>query len=245
MSDITPKTNYKVAVLIYEGVNVLDFTGPMQVLSHASHDYETGEPYLEPIFETKTIAQDSVIHTANSLTIEPDITLEDARDKITEFDILIIPGASMSSVQPLIDNKASPEVDLIRCYTAPEYKRPRMLLSVSTGAFLLCAAGILPGLTVTTHYQALNTLKESCCGNESKQTQALTKVIHRRFVDAGVLQGTNVRIITAGGISASIDAAFYILCKILNPHAASRVSRAMEYGWTEQDVDSPLRSIAS
>lgn len=232
--------------MIYEGVNILDFTGPMQVFSQASYDYETGEPCLKPVFEIKTIAQKPIIHTANSLTIEPDITLEDARDKSTEFDILIIPGASMSKIQSLIDNKTSPEVDLIRRYTIPECKRPRMLLSMCTGAFLLCAAGILSGLTVTTHYQALDALRDLCCGvNDSKQKKASTTVIHRRFVDAGVLQGTNVRIVTAGGISASIDGAFYILCKLLNPQVASRVSRTMEYGWAEQDVDWPLRFIAS
>ncbi|KAJ6015906.1 ThiJ/PfpI family protein [Penicillium herquei] len=243
MSDASPRTNYKVAVLVYEDVNILDFTGPMQVLSHVSPNHQESDPNPGPIFEIKTVAQDPLIHLSSSINIEPDILLASARDKIKEFDILIVPGAPMSVIRRIIQNNASLELDLIRHYTTTKSERPRLLLSVCTGAFLLGASGLLSGLTVTTHYRALDELRDLCSGLEdSKQGKTSTNVIHRRFADAGNLKGTKVQIITSGAISAGIDAAFYIVCKLLGAEAASSASRDMEYGWMEvQDVDWPMK----
>ncbi|KAJ5734030.1 ThiJ/PfpI family protein [Penicillium malachiteum] len=244
MSDPSPRTHYKVAVLVYEGANILDFTGPMQVLSHVSPNHQECDPNSIPTFETKTVSQDLLVQLSASINIEPDILLVSASDNIKDFDILIVPGAPMSIIRRIIQNNASPELDLIRRYTtATESERPRILLSVCTGAFLLGASGLLSGLTVTTHYRALDELRDLCSGLEdSKQGKCSTNAVHRRFVDAESLKGTNVRIITSGGISAGIDAAFYIVCKLLGAEVASAASRDMEYGWMEvQDVDWPMK----
>ncbi|KAJ5707866.1 ThiJ/PfpI family protein [Penicillium malachiteum] len=243
MPDTSPRTNYKVAVLVYEGANILDFTGPMQVLSHVSPNHQESDPNPIPIFETTTISPAPLVRLSASINIEPDILLEHANDNTHDFDVLIVPGAPMPVIRRIIQNNASPELDLIRRYTtATESERPRLLLSVCTGAFLLGVSGLLCGLTVTTHYRALDELRDLCSGLEdSKQGKCSTNVVHRRFVDAGSLKGTKVQIVTSGGISAGIDAAFYIVCKLLGAEAASSASRNMEYGWMEvQDVDWPM-----
>ncbi|KAJ5621874.1 ThiJ/PfpI family protein [Penicillium herquei] len=246
MSDTSPRANYKVAVLVYEGANILDFTGPMQVFSHVSPNHPEADPGPIPIFETTTISQAPLVHLSASINIEPDLLLASASDHIKDFGILIVPGAPMSVIRRIIQNNASPELELIRRYTtasATESERPRILLSVCTGAFILGASGLLSGLTVTTHYRALDELRDLCSGLEDlNQGKCSTDVVHRRFVDAGSLKGTKMQIITSGGISAGIDAAFYIVCKLLGAEAASSASRDMEYGWMEvQDVDWPMK----
>jgi transcriptional regulator GlxA family with amidase domain len=134
-------------------------------------------------------------------------------------------------IQQLIKDPDIPELDLIRRYTTSAPFRSRILFSVCTGALLPTAAGILSGLTVTKHHPALEALGELCSVHD--QAKPTTQVVHRRFVDGGVMKGTKVQIISSGGISAGIDAAMYIVCRLLSAEAASFVSEAIEYGWME------------
>ncbi|KAJ6084617.1 ThiJ/PfpI family protein [Penicillium sp. IBT 16267x] len=238
MLEPSPNKKYKVAVLIYGGADILDFTGPMQVMSHVTYNHKADDP--DPVFEVKTIAKMNPVHTATSLHIEPDILLPEALDTVTEYDILIVPGASLSTIQQLIKDPDTPELNLIRQYTTSETTHSRILFSVCKGALLLAAAGILSGLTVTTHHLDLEALRKLCSVYD--QTQSPTQIVHRRFVDGGVMKGTKVQIISSGGISAGIDAAMYLVCRLLSAEAASFVSETMEYGWMEPlDGDWPTK----
>ena len=107
-----------------------------------------------------------------------------------------------------------------------------ILFSVCTCAFLLAAAGVLPGLTVTTHHHALDKLRNLCSRVHGDQPP--TQIVCRRFVDGGFLHGTRVQVITSGGISSGLDVTFYLICH-LNAEIAAHLSRVMEYGWTETD----------
>lgn len=237
MSDVIPKTNYCVAVLVYEGADGLDFSGPMQVLSQVSSEHSE----RDPVFEFKIIAQHPLTRLASSLTVESDILLQNTKSNITDFDVLIVPGAPSTTIQRLLE-KDFPEIDLIRQYVFSKSTRPRLLLSVCTGAFLLAASGILSGLTVTTHHREIDALKDLCVEISAKGDTKSTTVVRRRFVDGGLLPGTAVQVITSGGITAGIDVAFYIVCKLLNAEVASSVSCALEYGWTEpEDGDWPVK----
>lgn len=73
------------AGLIYEGADLLDFTAPMQVISHVTQNHKADDP--DPIFDVKV--QKYLVHTATCLRIERDILLPYALDKTTEYDILI------------------------------------------------------------------------------------------------------------------------------------------------------------
>lgn len=233
MSDVIPRSNYCVAVLVYDGADALDFTGPMQVLSQVSTEHSE----RTPVFTFKIFAQSQSTRLASSLTIESDILLQNAKNDITDFDVLIVPGAPSTIIQRLVE-KDSPEIDLIRHFAASKSTRPRLLLSVCTGAFLLAASGLLSGLTVTTHHREIDTLRNLCAAKSEKGNTTVTTtttVVRRRFVDGGTLPGTRVQVITSGGITAGIDVAFYIVCKLLNAEVASSASCALEYGWTEPE----------
>lgn len=121
-----------VLVVLFDGVQSLDVTGPVEVLAGAS----TRHPGSYRI-RTASLTGDPV-RTSSGLTLVPDGTLADAPAPHT----LLVPGGRGSrSADPRL-------VDWLRVH-GPRAER---LVSVCTGAILLAAAGLLDGLRVTTHW---------------------------------------------------------------------------------------------
>ncbi|KAJ5114001.1 ThiJ/PfpI family protein [Penicillium angulare] len=223
---------YKVAVLVYEAADLLDFTGPMEVLSHALHNHNPDDP--DPMFTIETIARTPTIRSICSLTVKVDKLIEDAVKDLEEYDILVVPGAPPSVVQPLLEGNSA-EVDVIRRFaTLPRSssQTPSYLFSVCTGALLLGGAGILSGMTVTTHHRAVDVLRDICARFNEKSDPSTT-VVHKRYIDGGYMVGDTVRLVTAGGVSSGIDATFHILRELAGSDMAAFVSRLMEYDWAE------------
>ncbi|CAI7599462.1 unnamed protein product [Penicillium discolor] len=232
MSFESPNKYYKVGVLLFPGADILDFAGPIEVLSHVSHNRNPDSP--DRMFEIKTVACSPAIRAANSLTVHADLLLPDAVDQISDFHILVIPGGPPAVLQPLIESYA-PELDLIRKFAAlPADKSlgTRNLLSVCTGAFLLGAAGVLGGMTVTTHHHALDRLRD-ICARSNAPGEPITTVLHKQYLDGGLLKGGGVRLLTAGGISSGLDATCYLVSQLTTHDMAAFIVRVMEYDWRE------------
>jgi transcriptional regulator GlxA family with amidase domain len=87
----------------------------------------------------------------------------------------------------------------------------RLKVSVCTGALLLGAAGFLRGLRATTHPSALKELEPYC-----------RLVVHDRVVDEGST-------ITAGGVSAAIDAGLHVVERLAGADARTRIAAQMDY----------------
>ena len=83
--------------------------------------------------------------------------------------------------------------------------------SVCTGALLIGAAGFLPGRRATTHPSAYKEL-EPYCG----------VVVRERIVDEG-------DIITAGGVSSSIDLGLHLVQRLAGVDARDRIAAQMDY----------------
>ncbi|KAJ5853401.1 hypothetical protein N7534_005944 [Penicillium rubens] len=219
---------YKVGVLLFPGVDILDFAGPIEVLSHVSHNRNPERP--DRMFEIKTVACSPAIRAANSLTVHADLLLPDAIDQISDFHLLVIPGGP----PPLIETN-TPELDLIRKFAAlpaDASSGTRTLLSVCTGAFLLGAAGVLGGMTVTTHHHALDRLRD-ICARFNAPGEPTTTVMHKRYLDGGLLKGGGVQLLTAGGVSSGLDATCYLVSELTTPDMAAFITRVMEYDWRE------------
>ncbi|KAJ5469896.1 hypothetical protein N7530_007253 [Penicillium desertorum] len=232
MSSESCNKYYKVGVLLFPGVDILDFAGPIEVLSHVSHNRNPERP--DRVFEIKTVACGPAIRAANSLTVHADLLLPDAIDQISDFHLLVIPGGPPSVVQPLIETN-TPELDLIRKFAAlpaDASSGTRILLSVCTGAFLLGAAGVLGGMTVTTHHHALDRLRD-ICARSNASGEPTTTVMHKRYLDGGLLKGGGVRLLTAGGVSSGLDATCYLVSQLTTPDMAAFITRVMEYDWRE------------
>lgn len=115
----------KVAILVFDGVEIIDYTGPYEMFGDAGFDVYTVARTAQPVT------------TAMGMTVVPKHTFADA----PQPDILVVPGGSVKGAQG-----SKPTLQWIREVTA----RARHTMSVCNGAFILGSAGLLDGLAATT-----------------------------------------------------------------------------------------------
>ncbi|GAA3482497.1 GlxA family transcriptional regulator [Streptomyces yanii] len=134
-------TQRSVLVVLFDGVQSLDVTGPMEVFAGASR-------FPDVTYGLRTASLDGApVRTSVGLTLVPDSSLADAEPPHT----LLVPGGQGTRhPDPAL-------VDWLRTQ-APHAER---LVSVCTGALLLAAAGLLDGHRVTTHWVVAEHLARS------------------------------------------------------------------------------------
>jgi len=147
-----------VAILLFPGVQIIDYTGPWEVLGHARIDGK-------PAFKIYSVAETaSPFETAMGMTVIPSYTFA----KAPKPDILVLPGGN---VDPQLSNEG-----IIR-WIRESAKTAEVVLSVCNGAFFLAQAGLLDGLEATTFAGMIDDLQRSA---------PKTKVVRdKRFVDNG------------------------------------------------------------
>lgn len=122
------------AVLISEGVTVIDFAGPWEVFQ----DVMVGDQMPFHLF-TVSNKLETITATAG-LKLVPDYTFTN----VPECKVVVIPAQSGSDEMREWLRKVSPATDVT--------------MSVCTGAFQLAKAGLLNGKTATTHHEFLDQL---------------------------------------------------------------------------------------
>ncbi len=122
-----------VGILVYEGVEVLDFAGPFEVLCCATD--HTGQS----CFQVATVGPDEEVCCRGGLKVRPDYAL----DQAPQLDMLLVPGGPSA-------RRPDPDRRLLSFIQEQEPKVGR-LMSVCTGAYLLARSGILAGRAATTH----------------------------------------------------------------------------------------------
>lgn len=188
-----------VAILIFDEVEVLDFCGPFEVFSVAGR--RSG---LNP-FHVYTVAQElrSVV-ARNNLSVNPAHTFSDCPAP----DILLVPGG--------YGTRREMENETMLGWIRERAAGAELVLSVCTGALLLARAGLLEGLSATTHHGALELLKTAAPKTDVLESE--------RIVDNG-------RVVLSAGISAGIDMSLYVVGRLLGEHEAEETARYMEYDW--------------
>ncbi|TQK50723.1 transcriptional regulator GlxA family with amidase domain [Streptomyces sp. SLBN-118] len=127
-------TERSVLVVLFDGVQSLDLTGPVEVFAGAAK--AVGDPAAYPV---RTASADgAAVRTSSGLTIVPDTSLAAAPWPHT----LLVPGG---------EGTRRPEPVLID-WLRENAPRAQRLVSVCTGAMLLAEAGLLDGHRVTTHW---------------------------------------------------------------------------------------------
>ncbi len=195
----TASASANVAVLVFDGVEPLDFCGPFEVFSAVK------QPDGSAPFSVFTCAEKAgPVETIGGLSINPRFEIS----QCPPIDLLVIPGGWGTRDQ--LENRRL--LDWLRA-TAPQATH---VLSVCTGALLLAKAGLLDGLSATTHHEVMDLL----------HLMAPKTTIRRweRFVDNG-------QIVVAAGISAGIDAALHLVQKRLGKDIAIATAHYMEYRW--------------
>lgn len=196
-----------VAILIFDDVEVLDFCGPFEVFS-ITGKHDGSDP-----FNVYTVAEKTPISARNNLSVNPKYTFETC----PQPDILIVPGGggrradgTPYGTRREMDNKVLLE------WINKFYPKTEHILSVCTGALILAKAGLIENIAATTHHQAFDELRAVAPNTEIREGE--------RVVDNG-------KIIFSGGISAGIDASFYLVAKLLGKEAAKTTATYMEYDW--------------
>ncbi len=193
-----------VAIMVFDDVEVLDFAGPYEVFN------VTRELSLMSEMNVFTVAESTApVRTRGQLSINPNYSFT----TMPETDILLIPGGAGS--------RALLEKPHILDWLREQSEKVELLLSVCTGSLVLAKAGLLNGLSVTTHHDNLDDLE--------RLTDDSTKVVaDKRYVDTG-------KIIMSGGVSAGIDMSLYVIRKLYGDAVLAKTLSEMEYPWTESD----------
>lgn len=124
------------------------------------------------------------------------------KQPLNDFDLLVVPGGYGS--RSLQHN----EEFISWLQTAESVP---LKASVCSGSLLLGAAGFLHGKKATTHPKAYTELTRYCA-----------EVVDQRIVDEG-------DVITARGVTASIDLGLYLVERLVGREARRGIARQMDY----------------
>ena len=189
----------KVTILVFPGVEELDFVGFLEVLAVANRSMGMRWFDTQLVGTTK-----STILCSGGLKVVPDTTVRSA----VVGDMIFVPGGG-SSRETGVDVVARDERVLRVLRTAE--RQGKLVWSVCTGALVLGSAGLLKGRKAVTHHSVINKLQDFGA-----------KPVRKRTVTDG-------KITTGGGISSSIDVGLELVRIKLGERVASDVRKRMEY----------------
>jgi transcriptional regulator GlxA family with amidase domain len=193
--DMSP---HSVLIVVFDGVQSLDVTGPLEVFDGANR-------YLGadgPAYQITIVGPDGApVRTSSGLTLVPDGDLAAATPPAaTAPHTLVVPGGTGARS----DNEQA--TDWLR-RLAPTAQR---VTSVCTGAFLLAGAGLLAGRRVTTHWA---------------YADALQRRFPDVTVDPEPIYVRDGPFVTSAGVTAGIDLALALVEDDVGRDAALAVAR--------------------
>lgn len=199
-----------IAIYLFPDAEVLDFAGPYEVFTTASRVFMRENPSrLEP-FTVFTVAREAgTVKARAGLVVQPDYTFANH----PPIDVLLIAGGVVTA------ELDTPEVI---AWVAATSARAALTASVCTGAFLLAEAGLLDGLSATTHWEDIADLQAGY--------PMISVVADQRWVDEG-------SIVTSAGISAGIDMSLHLVERLAGRELALLTARQMDFDWTGNRSD--------
>lgn len=181
----------EILMLVYPRFTTLDLIGPQHVFSMLGPEYKTFLVWKD----NKEVISDT------GVPLRPTRTFKECRESPA---ILFVPGGTDGTLAAMQD----PEV---REFLASRGATARFVTSVCTGSLVLGAAGLLQGFKATTHWLALDSLR-----NFGAEPVAERVVVDRNRV-------------TGAGVTAGIDFALTLAAKIKDDKYAKAIQLMMEY----------------
>lgn len=129
----TTQPKVRVGIVLFDGVEIIDFAGPYEVFGTAGFGVVTLSPDGKPV------------KTAMGLAVAPDASFADA----PPIDVLLVPGGDVGD--------AARDARILN-FIRQRMGDSRYVLSVCTGAFILGRAGVLDGLKATTFRPSIDAL---------------------------------------------------------------------------------------
>ena len=196
MSEITCQ------ILVFDGVELLDFCGPHEVLTACRAD-ESQRSTTQSPFRLSLVSADAIdLVTNGNVRFSADFLLADAPVP----GLFIIPGGigtrRLKTDQRVLDHISG--LAAAGC----------TMVSVCTGALLLGSAGLLDGRDCTTHWMFCEQLQREC--------PAANVRTDRRVVD-------DSSIVTGAGVTAGIDLALRLVERCVSREAALATAAYIEY----------------
>jgi transcriptional regulator GlxA family with amidase domain len=218
----------KVLTLIFPGFNTLDLNGPVDVLGNTALPRNTFLITVASATEFTTSYENVTIKRDTSFS-----ELLQGKSKLAEFDVLLQPGAAQYAIDAVLDSSdgGSGLLELIRTFSELDSgDTDRWLISICTGAHFLGAVGAFSGRTATTHWRALEKLKQVCSTYAERQGGEDAEIVRKRWVNGGK-NTKGVRIVSSGGISCGIDCTLWFLSEKVGMKEAVTVATIMDYDW--------------
>lgn len=196
----------RVGILLFDDVEVLDFTGPFEVFSvTADPSKSTDTP--TPAFEVVLVSESGgSVRARGGMVVETNCSI----DTCPQLDILVVPGGMGTRRE--VDNAR------LLQWLSNQGKEAKYVTSVCTGSFLLAATGQLDGKRATTHWLSLDRMRD-----------AFPAVVVDRKLH--VVKDGNV--FTSAGISAGIEMSLLVVADCLGEDVARLTAKHMEYRYPD------------
>ena len=191
------KLEKHIVILAYNGVNLLDVSGPAQVFAQANYAASNASLRYRLTIASKA---GGLVKSDSGISID---TVSLASARADNIDTLIVAGGG---VERVLDDQT-----VLNWLAAQSIKTPRVG-SVCSGAFLLAKTGLLDGRRAVTHWQHVDRL------------QRLFPNIH---VERDPIFICDKNIWTSAGISAGIDLALAMVDEDIGHNTALEVARTM------------------
>ena len=186
-----------IAFVTYPGLTLLDLVGPIT----AFYGLTMSLASTSSRYRTVSVAERvEPVDSDTPMALVPDKAFEEVPDPFA----LIVPGGGMHALKAMGDERL---LDYLRfaSYGA------EIIGSVSTGAFLLAAAGLLEGRRATTHPSYADLLEKLG-----------VDYVPGNWVEDG-------RFFTAAGVSGGIDMALYLVARLKGEREAKSIQTVIEY----------------
>ena len=184
-------SNLQVAIPLFPRFTALDGIGPYEVLQRI------------PTIDVRFVGhQRGEVRSENGFL---GITVDATFEELARPDVIVFPGGV--GTRPLVHDERV--LDWVR----GAHPTTRYTTSVCTGSIVLAAAGLLDGLTATTHW--------SCY----RELEALGAVP----TPERVVEHLDRRILTAAGVSSGIDMALRLVELLVDRTAAEASQLMIEY----------------
>ena len=173
-----PSETHEVVVVAFDGLQLLDLAGPVEVLRTATR---LG---ASPPYRTVIATPDGEPALSESgVSVAADVSLADLARSRARVDTLVVVGGE--GTRSLVDDGG-----FLADLAAVAGRAPRVT-SVCTGAWLLAAAGLLDGYEATTHWAWCDALAELHDGVQVRPDRIYVRD-RDRWTSAGVTAGVDL-----------------------------------------------------
>lgn len=223
-----------IAMVGFEGIQMLDVTGPLEVFSRASRLLmESGRAKVQPYRVVFAAREAGPVETSSGLALVAQCALRD----LDVVDTALVSGG-------LGTNSALEDTELLQ-WIGEHLPRARRYGAVCTGGLLLARAGLLEGRRVTTHWAFLRRLAQLAPLARVEQDAIFVRD-GRLWTSAGVTAGMDMALAMVEedwGRKLALDVAQQLVMHLKRAGGSSQVSASLAA--QARAVDGRFRQLAT